>query len=88
MLLCLILGQTVPRSVQDTCQNVLGGHTSVLTTDQLFSSPVLLSPIFPRPQHTHTLWDHPPNKLQTRVLGSGFASGEKPRLSSWYSKWP
>lgn len=65
-----------------------GPHLSAHDCDQLFSSPVLLSPIFPRPQHTHTLWDHPPNKLQTRVLGSGFASGEKPRLSSWYSKWP
>lgn len=88
MLLCLFLGQTVPRSVQDTCQNVLGGHTSVLTTVINSFPPLFYSPQSPLPQHTHPLWDHPPNKLQTRVLGSGFASGEKPRLSSWYSKWP
>lgn len=59
MLLCLILGQIVPRSVQDTCQNVLGGHTSVLTTDQLFSSPILLSPISPPPTHTHPMGPPP-----------------------------
>lgn len=54
MLLCLILGQTVPRSVQDTCQNVLGGHTSVLTTVINSFPPLFYSPQSSPAPNTHT----------------------------------